>query len=225
MENNQTTQTNTAQQPVTNKKMTTCKTCGAQMAKKAKKCPSCGAENGKAKMKKILVFIAVIVVAAVAIGISSVPRNIGIGSSVEKGVVRIVLKDVQFEKTRYLIESDTLKPVQKDDLKLGERFIRSNKENVAAVVITVTAENIGKHDANIGPNLFCLNYNDGNRYYADSCYALNQNGEWTEFEKIELEKVTSGTVKLCIVAWLPEEIYDSPESLTLEFMDAKYKIK
>lgn len=225
METNQTTQATTTQQPVTNKKMMNCKTCGAQMAKSAKKCPSCGAKNGKAKMKKFLVFIALIVVSAIVISVVSAPRNIGIGSAVEMGNVRIVLKDVQFEKTNYLIKSDTLKPIQKDDLQLGDSFIRSNEKNIAAVVITVTAENIGKNDADFGPNTFCLNYNNGSRYYADSCYARNQNGEWTEFEKIELEKVTSGTVKVCIVAWIPEAIYDSPETLTLDFMNATYKIK
>ena len=225
METNQTTQTTTTQQPAANKKMMACKTCGAQMAKSAKKCPSCGAKNGKAKMKKLIVLVAVILVAAIAISIASAPRKIGIGSAVEKGQVRMVLKDVQFEKTNYLIKSDTLKPIQKDDLQLGDSFVRSNEENVAAVVITVTAENIGKHDASFGPNTFCLNYNDGNRYYADNCYARNQKGEWTQFDEIELEKVTSGTVKVCVVAWLPEEIYDSPESLTLEFMGATYKIK
>lgn len=223
METNQTTQTN--QQHVTNKKMMNCKTCGASMAKSAKKCPSCGAKNGKAKTKKFLTFIAVIVVIAIAIGISSAPRNIGIGSAVEKGNIRIVLKDVQFEKTNYLMEADILKPVQKEDLELGDHYIRSNEKNVAAVVITVTAENIGKHDASFGPNTFCLNYDDGNRYYADSCYAIAQDGKWTRFDEIELEKVTSGTVKVCVVAWLPEEIYDSPETLTLNFMNATYKIK
>lgn len=223
METNQTTQTN--QQPVTNKKMMNCKTCGASMAKSAKKCPSCGAKNGKAKTKKFLTFIAVIVVIAIAIGISSAPRNIGIGSAVEKGNIRIVLKDVQFEKTNYLMEADILKPVQKEDLELGDHYIRSNEKNVAAVVITVTADNIGKHDASFGPNTFCLNYDDGNRYYADSCYAIAQDGKWTRFDEIELEKVTSGTVKVCVVAWLPEEIYDSPETLTLNFMNATYKIK
>lgn len=223
METNQTAQTN--QQPVTNKKMMNCKTCGASMAKSAKKCPSCGAKNGKAKTKKFLTFIAVIVVIAIAIGISSAPRNIGIGSAVEKGNIRIVLKDVQFEKTNYLMEADILKPVQKEDLELGDHYIRSNEDNVAAVVITVTAENIGKHDASFGPNTFCLNYDDGNRYYADSCYAIAQDGKWTRFDEIELEKVTSGTVKVCVVAWLPEEIYDSPETLTLNFMNATYKIK
>lgn len=144
METNQTTQTTTTQQPAANKKMMACKTCGAQMAKSAKKCPSCGAKNGKAKMKKLIVLVAVILVAAIAIGISGVPRKIGIGSAVEKGQVRMVLKDVQFEKTNYLIKSDTLKPIQKDDLQLGDYFVRSNEDNVAAVVITVTAENIGK---------------------------------------------------------------------------------
>ena len=30
-----------------NKKMTTCKSCGSQVAKNAKTCPSCGAKNKK----------------------------------------------------------------------------------------------------------------------------------------------------------------------------------
>ncbi len=205
--------------------MMKCKTCGNEIAKSAKKCPSCGAKNPVAKLKKFIVFVAVVLAAVVAITIANVPKNIGIGSAVEKGQVRMVLKDVQFEKTSHLLKSDTLKPIQEDEMELGDSFVRSNEENVAAVVITVTAENIGKYDASFGPNTFCLNYDDGNRYYADSCYARNQKGEWTRFDKIELEKVTSGTVEVCVVAWLPEEIYDSPESLTLEFMDATYKIK
>lgn len=225
METNQTTQTTITPQPITNKNMMNCKTCGAPMAKSAKKCPSCGAKNRKAKMKKLLVFISVILIASIVIGIAGRTRNIGIGSAVEKGNIRIVLKDVQFEKTNYLIKSDTLKPIQKDDLQVGDNFIRSNEENMATVVITVTAENIGKNDTSFGAGTFSLNYDDGNKYYADSCYARNQNGEWTEFEKIELEKVTSGTVKVCIVAWIPETIYDSTESLVLNFLGAEYKIR
>ncbi len=205
--------------------MMKCKTCGNEIAKSAKKCPSCGAKNPVAKMKKIIVFVVVVLVSVVAITIANAPKNIGIGSAVEKGQVRMVLKDVQFEKTSRLLKSDTLKPIQEDELEVGDSFVYSNEKNVAAVVVTVTAENIGKYDASFGSNTFCLNYNDGIKYYADSCYARNQKGEWTKFSEIELEKVTSGTVEVCVVTWLPEEIYDSPESLTLEFMDATYKIR
>ena len=209
----------------TNKKMMNCKTCGAQMAKSAKKCPSCGAKNSKAKLRKLITFVAVVLVAAIAIGIASIPKKVGIGSVVEKGNLRVVLKDVQFEKTRYLMKDDILRPIQKDDLQLGDSYIRAYDEDVATVVITVTAENIGKSNVSIGPNYFCLNYNDGNRYYADSCYARNQDGEWTEFDDIELEQVTSGQVTVCVVAWIPETIYDSSEPLVLQFLDAEYKIK
>lgn len=209
----------------TNKKMMPCKTCGIQMAKSAKKCPSCGAKNSKAKLRKLITFVAIVLVAIVAISIANAPKNIGIGSAVEKGNLKLVLKDVQFEKTNYLIESDTLMPIKKDDLQLGDSFIRSNEENMATVVITVTAENIGKSDVGFGPNTFCLNYNDGSRYYADSCYARNQDGEWTEFDEIELEQVTSGKVTVCVVAWVPDTIYDSSESLVLQFLGAEYKIK
>lgn len=209
----------------TNKKMMSCKTCGAQMAKSAKKCPSCGAKNSKAKLRKLITFVAIVLVGVIAIVIANIPKNVGIGSSVEKGNLRLVLKDVQFEKTNYLLKDDILKPVQKDSLQLGDSYIKSYEDNVAAVVITVTAENIGKSNVSFGPNTFCLNYNDGNRYYADSCYARNQDGEWTEFNGIELEQVTSGQVTVCVVAWVPDTIYDSSDSFVLQFLDAEYKIK
>ena len=57
METNQTT---TTQQPVTNKKMTTCKTCGAPMAKSAKKCQSCGAKNPKKRIQKLIVLLIIV---------------------------------------------------------------------------------------------------------------------------------------------------------------------
>lgn len=62
METNQTTQTteNTTQQPVMNKKMMVCKTCGAAMAKSAKKCQACGAKNPKKRVKKLIVLLIIV---------------------------------------------------------------------------------------------------------------------------------------------------------------------
>ena len=59
METNQTTQTAT-QQPITNKKMMSCKTCGAPMAKSAKKCQSCGAKNPKKRIKKFIILLIIV---------------------------------------------------------------------------------------------------------------------------------------------------------------------
>lgn len=59
METNQTTQTAT-QQPITNKKMMGCKTCGAPMAKSAKKCQSCGAKNPKKRIKKFIILLIIV---------------------------------------------------------------------------------------------------------------------------------------------------------------------
>ncbi len=61
MENNQTTPT-TTQQPVMNKKMAACKTCGAPMAKSAKQCPACGAKNSKKKITKLIAFLVIIAI-------------------------------------------------------------------------------------------------------------------------------------------------------------------
>lgn len=60
METNQTTQTTTTQQPITNKKMISCKTCGAPMAKNAKKCQSCGAKNHKKRIKKLIILLIIL---------------------------------------------------------------------------------------------------------------------------------------------------------------------
>lgn len=59
METNQTTQTAT-HQPITNKKIMSCKTCGAPMAKSAKKCQSCGAKNPKKRIKKFIILLIIV---------------------------------------------------------------------------------------------------------------------------------------------------------------------
>ncbi len=53
MNDNQTTQ---------NKNLTTCKTCGAQMAKSAKVCPSCGGKNKKQSLIKIIIPLVIFLV-------------------------------------------------------------------------------------------------------------------------------------------------------------------
>lgn len=55
MDTNQTTQQE-------NKKMTACKTCGAQIAKSAKQCPSCGAKNKKKSIVKIIIPLLIVLV-------------------------------------------------------------------------------------------------------------------------------------------------------------------
>jgi RNA polymerase subunit RPABC4/transcription elongation factor Spt4 len=53
-----------------NKNIIKCKTCGADIAKKAKVCPACGAKNKKPVMRRpgiwVLIVIVIIIVAAVA---------------------------------------------------------------------------------------------------------------------------------------------------------------
>ncbi len=63
MEQNQVAQA-PATPPITNNKMTSCKTCGAKIAKSAKKCPSCGAKNKKKSIIKIIIPLAIFVVLA-----------------------------------------------------------------------------------------------------------------------------------------------------------------
>lgn len=52
---------------MSNNKMTTCKTCGKEMAKNAKVCPNCGAKNKK-PIPLFIAIIVVIVIIAIASG-------------------------------------------------------------------------------------------------------------------------------------------------------------
>ena len=51
---------------MSNNKMTTCKTCGKEMAKSAKICPSCGAKNKK--LGGVLVAIGIVIVLIAFVG-------------------------------------------------------------------------------------------------------------------------------------------------------------
>ncbi|MBQ6708680.1 MAG: zinc ribbon domain-containing protein [Clostridia bacterium] len=50
-----------------NKKMTSCKTCGTQIAKSAKNCPSCGAKNKKKPIALIIVLVIILVLGGLII--------------------------------------------------------------------------------------------------------------------------------------------------------------
>ena len=62
---------------MSNNKMTTCKTCGKEMAKSAKVCPSCGAKNKKPFFTKpwFIAIVALIIIGAIASGGKSESGN------------------------------------------------------------------------------------------------------------------------------------------------------
>ena len=90
MENNQETQT-MSQEPIMNKKMTTCKTCGSAMAKSAKKCPSCGAKNKIRKLKKLIISVAIIFVFFIVITIMQQPTKATVGKHIPLMILSLLL--------------------------------------------------------------------------------------------------------------------------------------
>lgn len=68
---------------MSNNKMTTCKTCGKEMAKSAKVCPSCGAKNKKPIFTRpwFIAIIVVIVIIAIASGGKSGNKTTTIANS------------------------------------------------------------------------------------------------------------------------------------------------
>lgn len=62
-------------------KMTTCKSCGQQIASSAKTCPNCGAKNKGSKLPIIIGVIVVIIIIAAIAGGSSQPKKVNDSSS------------------------------------------------------------------------------------------------------------------------------------------------
>lgn len=90
-------------------KMTTCKTCGSEIASRAKVCPSCGAKNKKPIYKKVWFWIVVvIIVAGVAGGGESTTTSTDTNSEGSKTVETSTNKKEKFE----LVEEPTMESDQ-----------------------------------------------------------------------------------------------------------------
>lgn len=180
-------------------------------------------------MKKLITLLlaAVMCLSLAACGGS---KEVELGQTVKKGIAELTISDVQVANTAYLkankTDDDFLSPVNKDDLEIGESFIKATDEDSAVVVIRLIAENVGKNDLGIGPVDFVVDYDNGNEYRSESCYAQTEESGWTEFEEVELEKVTSGAVEIRIAVWVPMQVFDNTDkSLDLNFHGFTYKIR
>ena len=154
-------------------------------------------------------------------------KEVQLGETVKNGITQIMITDIELGNSNYVSANpfNYLAPVSKDDLDIGDSFIKSLDEDDGSVVITAIIENVGKEDLNINPSDFVVNYDNGNEYSSDYCYAQLETGEWEEFDTLTLEKVTSGAVEMKIVVWVPNVIIDDSASLTLDFYDFTYKIR
>ena len=179
-------------------------------------------------MKK---FIAIFMIAIMSISLVACggSKEIELGETVEKGIAQITITDVTLGNSNYVkantTADDFLTPIAKDDLDIGDSFVKSLNEDDGSVVITAIVENVGKNDLNIKPFDFVVNYDNGNEYSSDECYAQLESGEWKKFDTLTLEKVTSGAVEMKIVVWVPNVIIDDTASLTLDFHGFTYKIR
>lgn len=180
-------------------------------------------------MKKTLALILALVTLLTLCSCSLFSGNVELGKPVKRGIAQITVEKVEMADTNYVRadkkSNDFLSPVNKEELELGERFIKSNDENEAAIVLTLTVENVGKNDLSVGPVNYVINYDDGNKYRADCIYTKDENGNWEEFDSITLEKVTSGATEIRMVVWVPDVIINDTASLTLDFHGYTYEIR
>ncbi len=178
-------------------------------------------------MKKILgLLLAITVILSLT---ACGEKDIALGESIEQGVTRYTIVDVELGSSNYVNgnrnSEDFLTPINKDNLQVGDQFIKSLDENDGVVIVTMVVENIGKNDSVFYPFNVVVNYDDGNEYFSEKCYAHTENNSWEETERLSLEKVTSKPTTVKIVIWLPNVIIEDTASLALEFGGYTYTIR
>lgn len=179
-------------------------------------------------MKKTLALTLVLIVCLSLCSCNS-SKGMEIGEPVKKGITQVTLVKVEMADTNYVKaetqNDDFLTPINKDDLQLNEKFIKSLNTDDAAIVVTAIVKNVGKNDLNFSAGFFEINYDNGNIYRAKEVYAKDANGLWKEYDKVLLEKVTSSETEVRFVVWVPNTIVNSSASLELDFYGYTYKIR
>ena len=184
-------------------------------------------------LKKLLIFAIIVAVLVVGFKVITKPQNIKIGE-LHKGLGKeVVLLDVEVSDKVYVNgnerSDDFLSPFEPDT---NDRFKRSTDKNNRPVVVKFTVHNVGKADMVIVPDGITVDYNDGFEYWAESVYARTTDGVWEEFGlfadngQLTLEKLTSGTVEVRAVIWVPSQVVEDVNgSLVLTFLGCRYEIR
>ena len=142
----------------------------------------------------------------------------------------VVLLDVEVSNCTYVKGNkqadDFLSPFEPD---IGDQFIRSADKTECPIVITFTVKNNSKQDMYVSPNQFEIDYQNGFKYYAKEIYARLDGKNWKDYDELTtlpLEKLTSGTVEVRTVVWVPKEVVeDTDGSLVLELYGKTYVIR
>ena len=121
---------NTPQQPINNKKMKNCKSCGAPISKKAKTCPKCGAKNKSHKGLIIIGVIIVVIILIIAISSGgdkdSSSNNPAPASSSSQGQTNATAETVKTDENE----------LGKYSVEITNARLTSTYDNKPAVVIT-----------------------------------------------------------------------------------------
>lgn len=184
-------------------------------------------------LKKLLIFVIVVAVFVVGFKVITKPKNIKIGELYQSSTQEVVLLDVEVSDKVYVNGNDRsddfLSPFESDT---NDRFKRSTDENKRPIVVRFTVHNLSKADMVIVPDGITVDYNDGFEYWAESVYARTTDGVWEEFGlfadngQLTLEKLTSGTVEVRTVIWVPTEVVEDVNgSLVLTFLGCRYEIR
>lgn len=178
-------------------------------------------------LKKLLILVVLAVVAFVVLNVFFKAQEIKLGQVFKCGDFELTVTNVQVSDSRYVSNNkksdDFLYPLEP---KVGDQFLTAVDENERAIVVTFLVENVGKNDKEFSPAELYVNYDDGFIYRPQKLYARTTDGNWTEFSRIKLEKLTTGLIEVRAVIWVPSQVVqDADGSLILWLCNGNYTIR
>ena len=178
-------------------------------------------------LKKLLILVILAAVAFVVLNVFFKAQEIKLGQVFKYGDFELTVTNVQVSDSRYVSNNkksdDFLYPLEP---KVGDQFLTAVDDNDRAIVVTFLVENVGKNDKEFSPSELSVNYDDGFIYRPQKLYARTTDGNWTEFSRIKLEKLTTGLIEVRAVIWVPSQVVeDTNGSLILGLCNGNYTIR
>ena len=167
----------------------------------------------KKRLKKLIIFIAVLAVAFIALKIVLAPKSAEIGEKVKYSSIG-----------EFTVNSIDIY----DELDIAFTSLKSSLDNdEGAILVYFTFENTGKSDYALTADHVWADYNDGVKYDGTQLYLKLSTGDYRLYEYgLKLEKVTSEAEDFLVVIPVPMKVIeDTTESLEVEVFNHRYAVR
>jgi hypothetical protein len=169
-------------------------------------------------VKKLSIFLAVILVLVIAFNINHALKKTDVGETVTTKSREFTVTEIETYEDKMKIFTDGYS---------FPNYIFNDKEKNQLIRVNFTIENIGKYDLDVRPDDITVDYDDGITYDSDYLFLEISEGNYKLYENgIRLEKVTSEAENFIILIPVPDEVITNTEkSLEINMYDKRFIIR